>query len=31
LNELANMNGLRLVELIEMPSNNAVLVFERLA
>jgi SAM-dependent methyltransferase len=29
LRTLANANGLRFVELIEMPSNNAVLVFER--
>ena len=29
LTELGAANGLRLAELIEMPSNNAVLVFER--
>jgi hypothetical protein len=28
LKRLASANGLRFVELIEMPSNNAVLVFE---
>jgi SAM-dependent methyltransferase len=29
LRELADKNGLDLVELVEMPSNNAILVFER--
>jgi SAM-dependent methyltransferase len=29
LKKLAHANGLRFVELVEMPSNNAVLVFER--
>ncbi len=29
LKKLADANGLRFVELVEMPSNNAVLVFER--
>ena len=29
LRKLAEQNGLRLIELIEMPANNAVLVFER--
>jgi SAM-dependent methyltransferase len=31
LKKLAHANGLRFVELVEMPSNNAVLVFERSA
>jgi SAM-dependent methyltransferase len=31
LRALATRDGLRLVELVEMPSNNAVLVFERIA
>jgi SAM-dependent methyltransferase len=30
LRKLAEANGLRLAELIEMPSNNAMLVFERI-
>jgi SAM-dependent methyltransferase len=29
LRALASRNGLRFVELVEMPSNNAILVFER--
>jgi SAM-dependent methyltransferase len=29
LKKLADSNGLRFVELVEMPANNAVLVFER--
>jgi SAM-dependent methyltransferase len=31
LRKLAEANGLRLAELVEMPSNNAVLIFERAA
>jgi len=30
LKKLADANGLRLAELVEMPSNNAILVFERI-
>jgi hypothetical protein len=29
LKKLGEANGLGLIELIEMPSNNAILVFER--
>lgn len=29
LKKLADANGLRFVELVEMPSNNAILIFER--
>jgi hypothetical protein len=29
LKDLAAKNGLRLAELIEMPANNAILVFSR--
>jgi hypothetical protein len=30
LRRLAEANGLRLAELIEMPSNNTTLIFERI-
>jgi hypothetical protein len=30
LKKLGTANALRLAELIEMPSNNAILVFERI-
>ena len=31
LRALADKNGLRFVELVEMPSNNAILMFEKIA
>jgi len=30
LRKLADVNGLRLADLVEMPANNATLVFERI-